>query len=77
MNALCRSISYFQNTAFGPEEIALLVAAYELTLKKVGLVDRDDPITQMIAKRIIELGQRGLRDPEQLCELAMREMGLG
>jgi len=67
----------FRDTSFGPEEITLLVSAYEVTLKKLGLVDRDDPITQMIAKRIIELGQRGVLDPEHLSELAMRKMGLG
>jgi hypothetical protein len=66
----------FQNTPFGPDEIAVLVAAYEVTLKKLGLVDRDDPITQMVARKIIELGQRGVRDPEQLSALAMSEMGL-
>jgi hypothetical protein len=65
----------FGNTSFGPEEIAVLVAAYEQTLKKLGLVDRDDPITQMIAKKIIELGQRGARDPEHISALAMIEMG--
>jgi hypothetical protein len=66
----------FQNTPFGPEEIAVLVAAHEATLKKLRLVDRDDPITQIVAKKIIELGQRGVRDPEQLSALAVSELGL-
>jgi hypothetical protein len=29
-----------------PEQIRSLVAAYEKTLRKIGLVDRDDPITE-------------------------------
>jgi len=66
----------FQNAPFSPDEIAVLVAAYEASLKKLELVDRDDPITQMIAKKIIEFGQRGVRDPERLSDLAMSEMGL-
>ena len=43
----------------GPEEIAVLAEAYEHTLRKLNLVERSDPITQLIAKKIIEIGQRG------------------
>ena len=34
-----------------PEEIAVLTDAYEHTLRKLNLVERSDPITQLIAKR--------------------------
>ena len=46
--------------------IAVLTEAYEQTLEKLGLVDRSDPITQIVAKKIIEIGQRGVRDPEHV-----------
>jgi hypothetical protein len=55
----------------------VLVAAYEATLKELGLVERDDPLTQLVAKKIIELGERGVCHPAQLSELVMREMGIG
>jgi hypothetical protein len=35
---------------------------YERTLRKLSLVDRNDPITEIIAKKIIELEQRGVRE---------------
>jgi hypothetical protein len=63
-----------QNSPLGPEEIAVLTEAYEGTLRKLKLVDRNDPVTEMIAKKIIELGQRGVRQAEQLIELAMKEL---
>jgi hypothetical protein len=63
-----------QNSPMGPEEIAVLTEAYELTLKKLDLVDRSDPITQIVAKKIIEVGQRGVRDPEQLSSHALKEL---
>jgi hypothetical protein len=44
-------------------------------LKALGLKDRSDPITQMVAKKIIEIGQTGVRDPFQLATLAVRELG--
>jgi hypothetical protein len=65
-----------QNSPLGPEEIAVLTEAYEGTLRKLKLVDRNDPITEMIARKIIELGQRGVRQAEQLIELAMKELGI-
>ena len=66
----------FHKTAFSPEEIAVLVIAYEATLKKLALVDRDDPLTRMVAKKIIELAERGVRDPGQLAGLTVNEMRL-
>jgi hypothetical protein len=68
--------SLLQGKPFGPDEIAVLVAAYGAILKRLHLVERDDPITQMIAKKIIELGERGVSDPDQLVALAISEMGL-
>jgi hypothetical protein len=64
-----------KNSPMGPEEISVLTAAYEQILKKLGLVDRSDPITQIVAKKIIEIGQTGVRDPEQLSSLALKELG--
>ena len=44
-----------QDTAFGPDEIAVLVAAYEDALRALSLVNRADLATEMVAKTIIEL----------------------
>lgn len=65
-----------QNSPLGPEEIAILSDAYERTLRKLGLVDRNDPITEIIARKIIELGQRGVREAAQIVELAVKELGI-
>jgi hypothetical protein len=65
-----------QNSPLGPEEISVLTDAYERTLKALSLVDRNDPITEIIAKKIIELGQRGVREPKQLSALAIKELGV-
>ena len=64
-----------QNSPFGPDEIARLVAAYEETLKTLGLKDRSDPITELVARRIIEISQTGVRDPAQLAKLAIEDLG--
>jgi len=64
-----------QNSPFGPDEIARLVTAYEQTLKTLGLKDRSDPITELVARKIFEIGQTGIRDPTQLAQLAIRDLG--
>jgi hypothetical protein len=65
-----------QNSPLGPEEIAILTDAYERTLTHLRLVNRSDPITEMIAKKIIELGQRGVRQAENISALAIKELGI-
>lgn len=59
----------------GPEEIDILAKAYEETLHAFGLVDRNDPLTEIIAKKVIEIGQTGLRDPSQISAQAFKELG--
>jgi hypothetical protein len=65
-----------QNSPLGPEEIAILTDAYERTLRTLGLIDRNDPVTEIVARKIIELGQRGVREAVKLSELAIKELGV-
>ena len=64
-----------QNSAFAPEDIAPLVAAYEDCLRALKLTDRSDPMTELVAKKIIELAQTGIRNSSQLGRLAIQEIG--
>jgi len=64
-----------ENTAFGPEEIERLVTAYEQTLRALRLKDRNDPITQLVAGKIIAVGRLGIEDPAEISKLALREVG--
>ena len=57
---------------FGPDEIKVLSDAFEEALRELGLVDRTDPATLLVAKRIIELAQQGERDPIRLREGAVK-----
>ena len=64
-----------KNTTFGPEEIERLVMAYEQTLRALGLKDRSDPITLLIAEKIIAVGRLGIEDPAEISKLALKELG--
>jgi hypothetical protein len=65
-----------QNTPMGPEEIACLVEACEQTLRHLSLKDRDGPLTELVAKKIIEVGQTGVRDPAEISRMAIKGLGL-
>ena len=60
-----------EQQSFGPEDIEILSNAFEEAVRELRLVDRTDPATQLVAKRIIELAQQGERDPIRLREGAV------
>jgi len=63
-----------QKSVFGPDDIERLATAYERALRALEVNDRDDRITEIIARRIIEAAQTGLRDPELLCAAAIKDL---
>jgi hypothetical protein len=63
-----------KNYTLEPEEISRITEAYEQTLRTLGVKDRDDPLTEMIAKRIIKIAQTGVHDAAQLSALAIAEL---
>jgi hypothetical protein len=68
--------SLLKTTTFGPEEIERLVTAYQQTLRALNLKDRNDPITQLVAEKIIAIGRLGIEDPAEISKLALKELGL-
>jgi hypothetical protein len=68
--------SLLQKLPMGPDEIRCLTTAYEQTLTTLCLKDRNDPLTELIAKKIIKIAQTGIKDPAEICERAIRELGV-
>jgi hypothetical protein len=63
-----------QNLAFNQNDIEWLAAAYEEALRALHIGDRDDPINEVIAQRIIEGARAGMRDPHDLCKMAVKDL---
>ncbi len=63
-----------QNSTLEPEEISRITKAYEQALHTLCVKDRDDPLTEMIAKMIIKIAQSGIHDAAQLSALAIKEL---
>ena len=64
-----------QQTAFTPEDIALLVKAYEDCLRALNLANQPDSRTEAVARAVIELAQTGMRDPVRICERVVAQIG--
>jgi hypothetical protein len=69
-----RIIGLLQYHVFGPDEIKVLTGVFEDTLRELRLADRTDPLTKIIAKKIIDLAQRGESDPVRLREQTVQSL---
>jgi len=65
-----------QSTPLGPDEIQRLVAVYAETLRALGLKERDDSITRIVAKKVFEIAQTGIEDPAEISKLAIKRLGI-
>jgi hypothetical protein len=64
------------NGSFGPGEIEVMKANYEAALIDVGLANPDDPITDLIAKAIINVIASGERDPKEVMDRSLNALGV-
>jgi hypothetical protein len=64
------------NGSYGPDEIDAMTAAYEGALIDLRLSDRDDPITELIAKSIVNVTATGERDPVRIKQRAINALGV-
>jgi len=57
------------NRAFGPEDLDAMGKAFAAALAKLGLHDLKDPMTEIVARRIIRAALAGERNPITLTEI--------
>jgi hypothetical protein len=50
--------------------------AYDIALQALGLIDRNDPVTELVAKKIIEIAQTGERNSQRLSTRAIEQLGI-
>ena len=63
-----------RNTSFDPEAVAMIAAAFEDVCRSLGLAERTDPLTELVAKTVIEIAQAGERDPVRLRERTLEAL---
>jgi hypothetical protein len=65
---------HLQTHGMAPKEVACISEAYEQTLRTLCVKDRDDPLTEMIARTVLKIAQTGLKEPAQISALAIKEL---
>lgn len=57
-----------------PEMVSRITAASKQPLHTLCVKDRDDPLAELVAKKIIKVAQTDVRDPAEIAALAIKEL---
>ena len=58
----------------GAEDSERLKQAFNLALNGLHLVDRNDPVCEIVAHTVLEIGLNGTRDPQAIAALTIRQL---
>jgi hypothetical protein len=65
---------YLKEAFFEPSAIEAMTTAFVDVCARLQLVKRDDAVTQAVARKVIDIGRMGERDPHRITELVLLEM---
>lgn len=66
----------FREAKIRPEKVERLNRAYAFALRSLSLVDRDDdPLCEIVARKVIEIDAAGTHDPKEIGTLAAKQVG--
>lgn len=68
--------TFLGERSFDSAAISTMSLAFDAICDEIGLVKNiEDPATSLVAKKIIEVARRGVRDPDLLRMMALNELG--
>jgi hypothetical protein len=65
---------FLNGEQFDPETVRVLGVAFSQICIALRIGDSDDDVQQAIANKIIELAKAGERNPDLLCERALKDI---
>ena len=65
-----------KRSKLNPDDEKLLTVAFNLALRELSLVDRDDFICNIVARKVIEIGTDSTRDPQEIANRAVTRIGV-
>ena len=65
-----------KRSKLNPDDEKLLTVAFNLALRELSLVDRDDFICDIVARKVIEIGTDSTRDPQEIASRAVTRIGV-
>jgi hypothetical protein len=64
---------FLRGRAFDPETIEVMSEAFKEVCRAIGLKERDDKMTALVARQIIQLAERGVRTKTELYLLTIKQ----
>ena len=64
---------YLQGEAFDPDTVRVMGVAFENACKELGILDKRDAVTRVVARTVIDMAHRGFRDEDSLTAAVMQE----
>lgn len=59
------------------DEMEILTRAFNHALRSLSLIDRrDDPLADLVARKVVEIGATVVRDPAEISKMAIKQLGL-
>jgi hypothetical protein len=66
-----------KNAKLDPDEVERLNRAFEMALRLLCLVDRGDPLCEIVARKVIMIAESTVHyDPKRIAEMAVRQLGV-
>ena len=63
-----------EGSKLNPDDVELLTVAFNLALRELSLVYRDDFICNIVARKVIEIGTDSTRDPQEIASRAVKRI---
>jgi hypothetical protein len=58
-----------------PKKIEILNTAFDQALRALRLVDRNDPVCEIVARKVIEISETGVLDPNLIAAATVKQLG--
>ena len=58
------------------DEYERLDRAFKVTLRSLHLVDRNDPVCDIVAHKVLEVNAAGTHDPKEIAEIVGKHFGI-
>jgi hypothetical protein len=62
---------FLKEATFDPEAIKAMTTAFEAVCEALRLAPRNDPVTEIVARKVIEVAGTGERDPDRIRALVL------
>lgn len=65
-----------EGSTLGTDEVEILTRAFDQALRLLSVVDRNDPLTETIARKIVEIGVSVTRDSTEIAKATIKKLNI-